>query len=96
MTDGKRKTLDAERSSEPFWRVPWEFAVQAFVGTLIFAIIAAATILLDVLVRTLASYGVSVFVTYGLKTAEYAVFVIDLLLFGVFLWRTAARAARKL
>ena len=96
MYETTRKTLEAKASSEPFWRAPLEFVVHALVGTLIFAIIGGPAIILDVAVHATESYGMSVLVTYALKTAEYVLFVTDLILFVVFLWRTAARALRKL
>jgi|ERR1035438_246668 hypothetical protein len=84
------------QSVVPFWRVPWEFAVHAVVGTCIFAIIAAAAVLLEVIVRGLEGYKIGRVIILGLEAAEYVLFVVDLVLFGVFLWRTAMRTARRL
>ena|ERR1035437_2252577 len=80
----------------PFWRVPWEFAVHAVVGTLIFGIIAMAAVLLDLLVIRLEAYHTDAVIIFGLKGGEYALFGVDLLLFGVFLWRTAQRTIKHL
>jgi len=94
MSDGMQELI--EPSVIPFWRVPWEFAVHALVGTSIFAIIAAAAVLLDLIVRKLGAYGISHVFLLGLKAGEYALFGVDLVLFGVFLWRTAERTIKRL
>ena len=80
----------------PFWRAPWEFAVHGIVGTSIFAIIAALAVALDLFVAWLESRRISVLIIFGLKGAEYALFGVDLVLFGVFLWRTAKRTIQQL
>jgi hypothetical protein len=81
----------------PFWRAPWEFAVHGVVGTLIFAIIAALAVALDLAVGWLESiHRVSDLVIIGLKVAEWGLFVTDLFLFGMFLWRTAKRTLKNL
>jgi hypothetical protein len=82
-------------SRPPFWQVPCEFAVHAIVGTCIFAIIAAVAVLLSWAIHKIEAYT-TVTVIYLLTAAEYALLVTDLLLFGVFLWRTAKRAAGNL
>lgn len=87
---------------DPFWRAPWEFAIHGIVGTSIFAIIAALAVALDLSIgwletrHWLAPHRISVFVILGLEAAEYALFVTDLSLFGVFLWRTAKRTIKDL
>ena len=86
----------ADQSDIPFWRAPWEFAVHGLVGTLIFAIIAAVAVGLDLSIGQLEGYQISGPVIFGLKTAEYALFVTDLCLFAVFLWRTAKRTIKDL
>jgi len=80
----------------PFWRVPWNFAVHAVVGTSIFAFIAAPAVLLDLAVRRLEAYRVDRVIIFGLRAAEYALFAVDLVIFGVFLWRTAKRTIKDL
>jgi hypothetical protein len=80
----------------PFWRVPWEFAVHAIVGTLIFGIIAGAAVLLSVVLVKLETYHIDIVIILGLKAAEYALFAVDLALFGVFLLRTAKRTIKRL
>jgi hypothetical protein len=80
----------------PFWRVPWEFAVHAPVGTSIFGIIAGVAVLLDLAVIRLEVYHTDAVITWGLKGGEYALFGVDLVLFGVFLWQTAKRTAKRL
>jgi hypothetical protein len=79
-----------------FWRVPWQLAVHCLVGTLIFAIIAAFAVALDLSVRWLETYRISLLIVLGLEAAEYALFVTDVCLFAVFLWRTAKRTYKGL
>src|SRR5437016_2191575 len=63
MSDGTQNISEGVQASvppqlvTPFWLVPWEFAVHALVGTSIFAIIAAAAVLLDLAVRKLGAYA---------------------------------------
>jgi hypothetical protein len=78
------------------WRVVWEFGVHAFVGTLIFGIIAGFAVGLELAVRMLRSYGTGSLILFGLEAAEYALFGVDLLLFGVYLFRTARRTIKQL
>ena len=101
MAAGAPKTVGRVRPGPvqrgtPFWRAPWDFAVHGIVGTAIFATIAAFAVALDMSVRWLAVLNISLGVILGLKTAEYAVLVADLCLFGVFLWRNVKRAIENL
>jgi hypothetical protein len=79
-----------------FWRVPWEFMVHALVGTLIFGIIGAAAVFIGLIVDWLSTHGISGIIIFGLRTAEYALFISDLALYFVFLWRTSQRMVQKL
>lgn len=85
-----------EHNGEKWWHTPWEFLVHALVGTLIFLIIATPAVGLDFLIKWLASQDVSDIIIYGLKGAEYALFFVDLVLFVVFLVRTAWVHAKKM
>lgn len=92
----------------PFWRAPYEFMVHGIVGTLIFAIVAGVAVVLDYAVQRLekpvsitihgwhGNFTASHFVILGLKGATIALFVTDLVLFVVFLWRTARRTMKVL
>ena len=73
----------------------WDFAVHVAVGTLIFAVIGSAAVALDLVSHKLQSFGVDAAIGYGLKAAEYALFTTDLVLFLVFIVKTAVRAARS-
>jgi hypothetical protein len=66
------------------------------VGTSIFAVIAAAAVLIQLAVRKLATYGIGRVVIFGLRVAEHSLFVVDIILFAVFLWRTAQRTIKHL
>lgn len=76
------------------WPV-WDFAVHVAVGTLIFAVIGSAAVALDLVSHRLQGFGVDPVIGYGLKAAEYALFTVDLVLFLVFIVKTAVRAARS-
>jgi hypothetical protein len=84
------------QSNVPFWHAPWEFAVHALVGTSIFGIIATPAVCLDLAIRELDVYGIGQVIIVGLQGAEYSLLGTDLMLFGVFLWRTAQRTLRRL
>ena len=101
MNDGSQSISETVRpiiggSVTPFWGVPWQFAVHAIVGTSIFAVIAAFATLIDLAVRKLEIYGIGSVIIFGLRAGEYLLFVVDLVLFNVFLWRTARRTIRHL
>ena len=80
----------------PFWDAPLEFLIHSIVGTAIFALIASAAIVIDFAVQRLETLHISPVITYGLMAAAYALFLTDLILFGVFLWKTGVRSAKKL
>src|SRR5262249_50288261 len=86
-------TLSAERQG---LSVAWEFAVHAIVGMVIFSIIAIPAVGLDLILHKLRNYGTSTFITLGLELAAYVLFAADLLLFMVFVFRTARRTSKRL
>lgn len=92
MTD---KTLE-DKDSFPWWKAPWEFLVETLVGVFIFVVISGAAVLLHFFVHELEINQISDVITLGLKAAEYVLFLVDLLLFGRFLWKTTYRTWRKL
>jgi len=102
MTDGPQNISESAPPVDlqpvvPFWQVPWKFVVHTLVGTSIFAIIAGAAVLLEVAVRKLQAYtAVGKVVIVGLKAGEYSLLGVDLVLFEVFLWRTAKRTIKQL
>lgn len=74
----------------------WEFAIHVAVGTLIFLVIASGAIALDIITRSLEPLGIDRVIRYGLKGAEYTLFITDLLLFIVFIAKAGDRAIRRL
>jgi hypothetical protein len=97
MTDSQpSSSVDAATANLQAWRSAWEFALHVAVGTSIFVVIAGAAVVLDVLNRALQASQVSLLIKWGLIFAEYTVFIADLALFTLFVWRAAMRAARKL
>ncbi len=85
------------RSEVAHWQTPWKFTIHACVGSLMFAIVAASAILLDWGMESAESvHPIDPIIILGLRVAGYAIFVLDLLLFFVFLWRTFKRTIREL
>jgi hypothetical protein len=80
----------------PWWRAPWDFAVHAVVGILIFVVIALAAIAIELIVRASEMVGINQTVVIGLRVGEYSIFCADLIMFLVFTWRTTTRAIRGL
>lgn len=79
-----------------WWEPIWTFAVHAVVGLLIFAVVAAGAILLNVAVNYLEQKKIALPLIYGLVFAEYLLFGVDLILFVIFVIRAAKRAAKEL
>lgn len=78
------------------WRAFWLFLIHTITGTLIFAIIAAAAVFLDYGVHRWVPKETNAYILYGLSIAEYSIFSVDLILFLVYLVRTARRAYKHL
>ena len=74
-----------------WWKAPWRFFVETLTGFFIFAVIGGAAVGLDFLGRYLEEWQVDQLIVLGLKGAVYALFIMNLVLFGRFLWRTARR-----
>lgn len=79
-----------------WWYPLWEFLIHVLVGTGIFVLIAAPAIGLNLLVASLATLKVGFWIILGLEVAEYGLFIVDIVLYLVFLVRTAWRTAQKL
>jgi hypothetical protein len=88
---------EAEEGWLPEWlRAPWRFLLEALTGFLIFVVIGAAAVGLSFLVKCLEAWKVDLLIVWGLRLAEYSLFVTDLILFWRFLWRTARRTWKEL
>jgi hypothetical protein len=74
----------------------WELLVHIMVGTLVFVVIALAAVGLDFIVGWLSKTETSIIIIRGLQAAEYFLFLVDLILFFVFVWRTAYRTLKRL
>lgn len=96
MSDSAPVRENLREPLSPFWRAPIEFAVHTLVGTAIFGIIAAPAVGIDIAVHKLEPYAISSVIINSLKAGEYALLTTDLILFGVFLWRTGRRTIRNL
>ena len=74
----------------------WEFFIHLMVGTGLFVLISLPAVGLDYYVRWVSAGNTSLVIVYGLRFAEYAVFLVDLVLLVVFLLRTAWRTIKKI
>jgi len=79
-----------------WWYPLWEFLLHVLVGTGIFVVIAAPAVGLNLLVAYLATLKVSYWIILGLEVAEYSLFILDIVLYLVFLVRTGWRTIQKL
>jgi hypothetical protein len=65
-----------------------ELLLHVLFGTLIFTCIASAAVLLDLASIWVAGLGVSTFTAKALSYTSHALMVVDLGLFGVYLYRS--------
>ena len=96
MNDRNENEFTHAVAAKPFWHAPWEFAVHSLVGSFIFLLIAGIATLLDWAVQFLEAHKISSVVVVGCRTAEYVILITDLVLYAVFLWRTARRTIDRL
>ena len=74
-----------------------KFLVEVATGVVIFSLIGAGAVGLNVVVHYLEINKLAdFFILHGLQGAEYALFSVDLILFARFLWRTTSRAWEEL
>lgn len=79
------------------WWVPLlDFAVHVVVGTLIFIIIGAPAVVLNLVLHELTNLAIDRFVFVGLQIAEYTLFAVDLVLYLVFLIRKTRATLREM
>ena len=82
-----------ERTS--WWQPIVEFGVHTIVATFIFLTIAVAAVGVGFFVHYVELWGTSQYLVIGLKCAEYLLFIVDLVLFAVWLVKAAFRAVRS-
>ena len=82
-------------ASHSYPSVVLELLSHISVGTAAFVIIALAAVGLNFLVRWLEFLQINSFIIKGLQVAEYTLFIIDLVLFMIFVLRTAYRSGKK-
>jgi len=70
---------------------PKRFFFETLTGIAIFGIIALAAVGLSFFVKFLDVNGIDPVIVVCLKGAEYAIFFMDIILFGRFLWRTGLK-----
>lgn len=93
----EEKSEASTHAGPPWWFAVWEFLVHAFVGTALFLLIAFPAIGLNLLTHYLQeTLNPSLVVIYALLAVEYILLATDLVLFVVFMIRSAARTIRLL
>ena len=85
-------TAAAIAASLSYPSVVLELLSHIIVGTAAFVIIALAAVGLNFLVRWLEFLQINSFIIRGLQVAEYTLFIIDLVLFMIFVLRKASNA----
>jgi len=91
--------VQSQQTSDSHSALPsalWELLVHIIVGTFVFVVIALAAVGLDFIVGWLSKTNTSIIIIRGLQGAEYFVFFVDLILFFVFVSRTAYRTLKRL
>jgi hypothetical protein len=86
---GPRTDMAKKKANIRWWNAPWKLFVKTLIGVFIFSVIAGAAVSLNFIIQYLEERNCDLLITWGLKAVEYALFIIDLVLFGRFLWRTA-------
>jgi hypothetical protein len=81
-------------AEEPF--SPWRLLVHFITGTFVFAVVAGLAVGLRLYIDFLTRFGINAFMIWGLRIAEYLLFVVDLLLFIMFIFRTTRRTLKEL
>lgn len=91
---GEDVTPPSVQSIRKLRLVPVAFATHAFVGTAMFLIIAGVAVGLDLLINWLETTSTSVWIIFGLRTAEAGLFLTDLCMLGNFLWAALKRTMK--
>ena len=73
-----------------------EFCVHILVGAGLFLLIAIPAVGLSFLIRLLERFGIDGFLLYGLITVEYFIFIVDLMMFVLFIALSANKTGRAL
>ena len=76
-------------------RILGEFMGHAAIGVTMFLLIAGAAVLISSVVHVLEERRSDQYLILGLKTAEYGLLAIDVLLFLIFMLRAAFRTLRR-
>ena len=80
-----------------YWWFPlYEFFLHVTVGTGIFIVIALPAIGLSLLVEYWTGVGIDQLILYGLTGVKYLLFAVDLILFVIFITRSAVTTGREL
>lgn len=81
---------------EKWWVPLYDFGIHVFVAVGVFFIIAVPAIALNFLIQWLESIGIDGLISYILRGTEYFIFLVDILLFWVFIARSTVNAGRRI
>jgi len=86
-----------EQATPPWWRPLWDLVIEVWVGSLLFAIIFAPAVGLDLAVKWLkTSSDVSEVLATLLTWTKYSIAVLDALLYVIFMLNMAWRFVNQL
>jgi len=78
-----------------YWKdAPTRFALHIVVAILMFAVVGAATVALHHFIAWMSSQGVDPWINTVSTYIEYSLFVIDILLFSIYVIRTSFHHAK--
>jgi len=86
-----------EQAAPPWWKPVWDLVVEVWIGSLLFAVIFAPAIGLDLTIKWLqSSFDVSEFLAALLTWTKYAIALLDALLYIGFMLNMAWRFVNQL
>lgn len=88
--------MDVAESKEAYWLPLWEFLIHVLLGTGIFVLLAVPAVGLNLLISWLGTLKVGYWIILGLEIAEYSLFIVDIFLYLMFLWKTTWQIVQKL
>lgn len=87
----ENKTSSSNELEKGKHRLEKELLLHVLFGTFIFICIAAAAVLLDLASTWVVTLGVSGFTATTLSIASHSLMMVDLVLFGLYLYRTVRK-----
>lgn len=88
--------MSDQEVTDAWVKTPVRFFLETVTSICLFLIIGSAAVGLNFCVLYLQKNNIDQVIIYGLKFAEYSLFIADLVLFGRFLWVTVQKTWRDL